>query len=136
MPSPVRRDRLAKEKFTASIITFFPNKSFQKVFDEGNFLEQATVYGNSYGTLKSEVNSKLSAGQDVLLNIDVQGAEHIRKTADASPLIADSLVSVFLATSSLGELENRLRKRAQDEEEVIQRRLSVAKEELNPLATF
>src|SRR6266404_1971710 len=62
----------------------------------GNFLEHATVYGNSYGTLKSEVLGLLRQGKDVLLNVDVQGAAAIRAKADDDAELKRALVSVFL----------------------------------------
>ena len=62
---------------------FLDAESFLKRVQAGNFLEHATVYGNSYGTLKSEVLGKMRQGQDVLLNVDVQGAATIRQKAEA-----------------------------------------------------
>ena len=80
----------------------------------GNFLEHATVYGHSYGILKSEVLGKLRQGQDVLLNVDVQGAATIRERAQEEPELGRALVSVFLTPPSLAVLEERLRKRGTD----------------------
>ena len=96
----------------------------------GDFLEHATVHGNSYGTLKSEVLDKLRRGKDVLLNVDVQGAATIREKAQADPELKSALVSVFLTPPSLEILEERLRRRATDSEEVIARRLGVARQEI------
>src|ERR1700691_3919382 len=64
---------------------FLDATSFLKRVQAGNFLEHATVFGNSYGTLKSEVLSKLRQGKDVLLNVDVQGAATIRERAKEDP---------------------------------------------------
>src|SRR4051812_8409622 len=75
---------------------FLDAGSFLKRVQAGNFLEHATVFGNSYGTLKSEVLSKLRQGKDVLLNVDVQGAASIRKRAEEDPELERSLVTVFL----------------------------------------
>src|SRR5215831_1283026 len=61
---------------------FLTADSFLKRAQAGNFLEHATVHGNSYGTLKSEVLGKLRQGRDVLLNVDVQGASAIRERAE------------------------------------------------------
>ncbi len=103
---------------------------FLKRLQAGNFLEHATVHGHSYGTLKAEVLGKLRQGKDVLLNIDVQGAATIRERAQTEPELRAALVSVFLTPPSMAVLEERLRKRATDSEAVIQKRLSVARQEL------
>lgn len=109
---------------------FLDAASFLKRVQAGNFLEHATVYGHSYGTLKSEVLGKLRQGRDVLLNIDVQGAATIRARAQEDAELSRALVSVFLTPSSLGVLEERLRKRGTDAPAVIQKRLSVARQEI------
>src|SRR6266705_2154753 len=80
---------------------FLDAASFLKRVQAGNFLEHATVYGNSYGTLKSEVLGKLRQGKDVLLNVDVQGAATIRERAEEDPELKRALVSVFLTPASL-----------------------------------
>lgn len=109
---------------------FLDTADFLKRVQAGNFLEHATVYGHSYGTLKSEVLERLRTGRDVLLNVDVQGAATIRAKAADDPELKEALVSVFLTPPSLAVLEGRLRKRNTDAEEVIQRRLGVARQEL------
>ena len=75
----------------------------------GNFLEHATVYGNSYGMLKSELLDKLRAGKDVLLNVDVQGAATIREQARSEPELKRALVTVFLTPPSRGGAGERLK---------------------------
>src|SRR5882672_11005693 len=95
---------------------FLDADSFLKRVQAGNFLEHATVYGNSYGTLKGEVLGKLRQGKDVLLNVDVQGAATIRQRAEEDPELKRALVSVFLTPPSLAILEDRLRKRGTDPE--------------------
>ncbi len=109
---------------------FLDSASFLKRVQAGNFLEHATVYGNSYGTLKSEVLGKLRQGKDVLLNIDVQGAGTIRARAREDAELNRALVSVFLTPPSLTVLEERLRKRGTDSPAVIQKRLGVARQEI------
>ncbi len=109
---------------------FLDAASFLRRVQAGNFLEHATVYGHSYGTLKSEVLEKLRQGKDVLLNIDVQGAASIRERAREDVEIRRALVSIFLTPPTLAVLEARLRRRATDSEEVIQKRLSVARQEI------
>jgi guanylate kinase len=109
---------------------FFNAESFLKRVQAGNFLEHATVYGNSYGTLKSEVLGRMRQGQDVLLNVDVQGAATIREKAQEDQELRRALVSVFLTPPSIGILEERLRKRGTDSGATIQKRLAVARQEI------
>lgn len=115
---------------------FLDADSFLKRVQAGNFLEHATVYGNSYGILKSEVLSKLRQGKDVLLNIDVQGAATVRERASDDRELKSALVTVFLTTATLEELETRLKKRGQDSPANIQKRLSVARQEIGQWKHF
>src|SRR5256714_13423822 len=75
---------------------FLDAASFLKRVQAGNFLEHATVFGNSYGILKAEILGKLRQGKDVLLNVDVQGAATIRDRAIEDAELKRALVSVFL----------------------------------------
>jgi guanylate kinase len=109
---------------------FLNAESFLKRVQAGNFLEHATVYGNSYGTLKSEVLGKLRQGQDVLLTVDVQGAATIREKAQEDQELERALISVFLTPPSISVLEQRLRRRGTDSAPNIQKRLGVARQEL------
>ena len=109
---------------------FLDAASFLKRVQAGNFLEHATVFGHSYGTLKSEVLGKLRQGHDVLLNVDVQGAATIREKALSDPELKHALVTVFLTPPSLAVLAERLRKRGTDSDAVIQKRLGVARQEI------
>lgn len=109
---------------------FLDPGDFLRRVQAGNFLEHATVYGNSYGTLKSEVLSRLRQGKDVLLNVDVQGAAAIRARAEAELELKRALVTVFLTPPSLAVLEERLKKRDKDSPAAIQKRLSVARQEI------
>lgn len=115
---------------------FLDAGSFLKRVQAGNFLEHATVYGHSYGTLKSEVLGKLRLGKDVLLNVDVQGAAAIRLRAQEDAELQRALVSVFLTPPSLVVLEERLRRRGTDAPTVIQKRLSVARQEIAQWKNF
>jgi guanylate kinase len=115
---------------------FLDATSFLKRLQAGNFLEHATVYGHSYGTLKSEVLEKLRSGRDVLLNVDVQGASSIRQRAVDDPELNRALISVFLTPPSMDVLEQRLRSRATDALEVIQKRLAVARQEIAQWKNF
>lgn len=115
---------------------FLDAGDFLKRLQAGNFLEHATVYGHSYGILKSEILGKLRAGQDVLLNVDVQGAATIRARADEDPELKRALVSVFLTPPTMAVLEGRLRKRNTDASGVIQKRLGVARQEIAQWKNF
>ena len=115
---------------------FYDRARFDKAVAAGLFLEHATVFGNSYGTLKSEVLDKLRASQDVILTIDVQGAESIRDCAARDPELKRALVTVFLAPTSLAILEERLKKRGADSQEAIEKRLSMARQEIAHWTSF
>jgi guanylate kinase len=115
---------------------FLGAADFLKRVQAGNFLEHATVYGNSYGTLKSEVLGKLRAGRDVLLNVDVQGAAAIRAHAAEDPELKPVLVTVFLTPPSMAVLEARLKKRGQDSPQNIAKRLAVARQEIAQWKNF
>jgi guanylate kinase len=109
---------------------FLDAATFQKRVEAGEFLEHATVFGRSYGNLRSEVLDKLRQGQDVLLNIDVQGAATIRAKAAENAELNKALITVFLTPASIAILEQRLRKRGTEPDEVIQKRLSTARQEI------
>jgi len=109
---------------------FLEAADFLKRVQAGNFLEHATVFGNSYGTLKSEVLNKLRAAKDVLLNVDVQGAAAIEARAEDDEELKNALVTIFLTPPSFQVLQQRLEKRNLDSAAVIQKRLSVARHEI------
>ncbi len=103
---------------------------------DGEFLENAVVHGNHYGVLKSELRAKLADGSDVLLNIDVQGAATIREAAGNDLILKEALLTVFLCPESLDELEQRLRGRGTDSNEIIVKRLAIAKDEMDHAEKF
>ena len=115
---------------------FFDASEFLKRLHAGNFLEHATVFGNSYGVLKSELLGKLREGRDVLLNVDVQGAATIREQAEGELELKRALVTIFLTPAPLTVLEERLKKRATDSPAVIQKRLAVARQEIAQWKNF
>ena len=115
---------------------FFDAADFLKRLQAGNFLEHATVYGNSYGILKSELLGKLREGKDVLLNVDVQGAATIREQAETEPALKRALMTVFLTPHSITVLEERLKSRGTDADAVIQKRLGVARQEIAQWKNF
>jgi len=109
---------------------FLDAATFQKRVQAGEFLEHATVYGHRYGSTKSEVLARLRQGRDVLLSVDVQGVAAIRSKAAEDTELKRALITVFLTPASIAILEQRLRKRGTDSEEVIQKRLSAARQEM------
>ena len=115
---------------------FLGEEEFLIRIEGGEFLENAVVHGNHYGVLKSELLAKLVGGSDVLLNIDVQGAATIRERAATDSVLSRSLLTVFIFPSSVEELEQRLRGRGTDSEEVIAGRLAIAKEEMEHAGQF
>jgi guanylate kinase len=115
---------------------FLKPADFLRRVQAGNFLEHATVYGNSYGLLKSELLGKLRAGKDVLLNVDVQGAASIRAAAQTEPELRDALVTVFLTPTTLSEIERRLKKRGADSPDGMRRRVAAAKQEVAQWKNF
>ncbi len=112
---------------------FLSDQDFEQRVQGGEFLEHAVVHGNQYGTLKASIHEALAAGRDVLMDIDVQGAEQIRRFvregAD-NDWIRDIYVDIFIAPPSMHDLQLRLWGRGKDEQDVIQRRLERAQEEL------
>ena len=98
-------------------------EEFETMIQKGELLEYANVYGNYYGTPKQYVLDILEGGYDVLLEIDVQGAMQVKKNYP-------QCVLVFIAPPSLEELRNRLEGRRTDSQEVIERRMAAANEEL------
>jgi guanylate kinase len=115
---------------------FLKAADFLKRLQAGNFLEHATVYGNSYGILKSELLGKLREGRDVLLNVDVQGAATICDRAQSEPELKRALVTVFLTPPSGTVLAERLKKRGADAAAVIKKRLAVARQEIAQWKNF
>jgi guanylate kinase len=115
---------------------FLEEEEFFARADDGDFLEYAVVHGNHYGVLKSELRAKLAEGDDVLLNIDVQGAATIREQAVADPVLREALVTVFLCPATMAELEQRLRGRGTDSDEIVAKRLVIARDEMNQAEKF
>jgi guanylate kinase len=109
---------------------FLSPATFRRHVKAGRFLEHATVYGHSYGVLKSEIRNKLRQGRDVLLNVDVQGAATICARARKDALLKRALMTVFLTPDSLATLEERLKNRGTDSPTVVRKRLGVARREI------
>ena len=108
---------------------FISADEFEAMVAAGDFFEHALVHGDWKGTARQSVEPQLSAGRDVLLEIDWQGARQVRsKIPDA--------VSVFILPPSRAALEERMRKRGQDSEAVIAQRLAAAREEMSHYGEF
>ena len=103
---------------------FITSRDFETMRDRGQLLEWATVHGNYYGTPRDPVEKALSAGRDVLFDIDWQGAQQLKEK------MPSDVISVFVLPPSAAELKSRLERRAEDSEEIIKRRLRNAAEEI------
>jgi len=110
--------------------SFVDKATFEAMVKAGELLEWATVFDNSYGTPRGPVEAALSAGQDVLFDIDWQGTQQLREKARAD------VVSVFILPPSAADLEKRLHSRAQDSDEVIRKRMSRASHEMSHWAEY
>lgn len=115
---------------------FLTKEEFIRRVDAGDFLEHATVHGNCYGTLQSEVTGYLLHGTDVVMDIDVQGAAQVRQCAD--PFIRSALVDLFVMPPTEEELHLRLSGRGTDSAETIALRMTNALGEIEhaPHYTF
>ncbi|HEX7359642.1 MAG TPA: guanylate kinase [Bryobacteraceae bacterium] len=102
---------------------YIAREDFLERIRRGEFLEHAEVFGNYYGTHRSVLDQARSEGKDLILDIDVQGARQLRKSIPEA-------VTIFILAPSRDILEQRLRARSADSEEVIQRRLHDAAEEI------
>jgi guanylate kinase len=109
---------------------FIDAPEFERRAKNGDFLEHANVFGNHYGTPRNAVMAELEGGKDVLFDIDWQGTQQLRQQA------RDDVVSVFVLPPSHDELERRLRARAQDAEDVVQKRMAKAADEISHWAEY
>ena len=117
--------RSPRDGETDGVNYYFTQKAdFEKMIAKGELLEWAEVYGNYYGTPLKKIQEKLAEGQDMLLEIDTQGAMNVMKKFPEG-------VYIYILPPSLVELEQRIRGRGTETEESLQRRLSAAKSEIN-----
>lgn len=107
---------------------FLDEGDFLRRVENGDFLEHATVHGNHYGTLRETVLDNLEHGIDVLLDVDIQGAEMIRATTHEK--IRDAIADIFLMPGSMEELKRRLLKRGTETPEQLEIRLRNATVEM------
>jgi guanylate kinase len=108
---------------------FVGKNTFHNLIEDGDFLEHAEVFGNFYGTSQSAVERQLNDGDDVILEIDWQGAEQVRK-------LMPQAVSIFILPPSRSALLSRLQGRGQDSEEIIAGRMAEAVRELSHYNDF
>ena len=109
---------------------FLDTASFRGMVDRGEFLEYAQVFGNYYGTPRAPVEAALSAGKDVLFDIDWQGTQQLRDK------VPSDLVTVFILPPSTRDLEKRLLTRAQDSKEIVAERMARAADEMSHYAEY
>ena len=108
---------------------FVDDPMFIAMLNRGEFLESAQVHGYRYGTSQAVIREALARGQDLVLEIDWQGAQQVRT-------LHPRCVGVFILPPSVAELERRMRTRAQDSDAVIRRRLASAEEEMSHAIEF
>ena len=108
---------------------FVDTQTFEAMLERGEFLESAEVHGNHYGTSQKWIDEIRAQEYDIVLEIDWQGAQQVRR-------LYPETVTVFILPPSMAELERRLRSRGKDSEKVIQRRLANAAEEIGHVAEF
>lgn len=108
---------------------FVSHETFRTMLERGDFLEHAEVYGNYYGTSARWIQERLEQGRDVLLEIDWQGYQQVHH-------LLPEAVSIFILPPSIAILEERLRGRGTDSEDVITRRLSAARFEISKLPEY
>jgi guanylate kinase len=109
---------------------FIDRPQFDAMIANDELLEWAEVFGNCYGTPRAPVSDALRRGHDILFDIDWQGTQQLRETADRD------LVTIFLLPPSAHVLEQRLRTRAQDSDEVIRSRMAKASDEMSHWAEY
>ena len=109
---------------------FLTPDNFKTKIKEGAFYEYATVHNNYYGTERMAILNPVLTGQNLLLNIDVQGAKTIKEKASADEDLKGCIVTIFIMPPSLKELNTRLQNRGTDSAEEIERRLIVARSEM------
>jgi guanylate kinase len=119
-----------KNEVEGSDYHFMSEAEFEKRVRAGEFLEHAVVFGHHYGTPKKPVMDGLAGGGDLLFDIDWQGTQQLKQQA------RDDVVTVFVLPPSKAELERRLRERAQDAEDVVQRRMGKANDEISHWAEY
>ncbi len=110
---------------------FKTREQFEAMARSGEMLEHAEVFGNLYGTPRAPVEAAITAGRDVLFDVDWQGGQQIRNSS-----LKDAVVSIFILPPSIATLEERLRKRGQDSAETIAGRMDKSRDEISHWAEY
>ncbi|MDB3860513.1 guanylate kinase [Paracoccaceae bacterium] len=105
---------------------FKPIEKFLKMINNNEMLEHAEVFGNLYGSPLGPVSKAIESGQDVLFDIDWQGGQQIRNST-----LGKHALSIFILPPSIAELERRLKSRGKDNEDVIKKRMAMARDEIS-----
>jgi guanylate kinase len=115
---------------------FLTHEEFEEKSKNDEFLEQAKVFANRYGTLKSEVINRIKEGRRTILDIDLQGALQIREAMKKDPLLAKVTSFIMIVPPSLALLEERLRNRGTESCEQLSLRIAAARNELSGFRTY
>ena len=127
--STTTRKKRPNEKSGEDYI-FVSTEEFENMLSNNNFIEYANVFDNYYGTVKSLVDNKINNGQDLIFDIDWQGAQQLREK------MRENVVSIFILPPSKKELERRLKSRGQDSDEVVKKRMDGASAEITHWAEY
>ena len=127
--STTTRKKRPNEKSGEDYI-FVSTEEFKNMLSNNNFIEYANVFDNYYGTVKSLVDNKINNGQDLIFDIDWQGAQQLREK------MRENVVSIFILPPSKRELERRLKIRGQDSDEVVKKRMDGASAEITHWAEY
>ena len=127
--STTTRKKRSNEKSGEDYI-FVSTEEFVNMLSNNNFIEYANVFDNYYGTVKSLVDNKINNGQDLIFDIDWQGAQQLREK------MRENVVSIFILPPSKKELERRLKSRGQDSDEVVKKRMDGASAEITHWAEY
>lgn len=110
---------------------FITNQKFDELKENNEFIEYATVFENNYGTLKSKIEEHLMQNKSVLFDIDWQGARQIREKYNP-----DQILSIFILPPSIEELNSRLKSRAQDNDDIVKKRMEGAISEIEHFSEY
>jgi len=127
--STTTRKKRPNEKSGEDYI-FVSTEEFKKMLSNNHFLEHASVFDNYYGTDKTLVEKKINNGEDLIFDIDWQGAQQLREK------MREDIVSIFILPPNKQELERRLKSRGQDSDEVVKKRMDGASAEITHWAEY
>jgi guanylate kinase len=105
--------------------SFIDQATFERMVAQGDLLEHATVFGNSYGTPRQPIEAAIAAGREIVTDIDWQGTQQLKES------VGENMVTVFVLPPDMATLEARLRSRAQDPDDIVAARMAKSSEELS-----